>query len=198
MEKKIIALLDHWKAPDAKNYGNLPGHLARSIEDLEASYRVGDVTYSTLDRKIYENNIQQLQAAKEHAEALLQSPFAGKMRPQLSELLWELDALKKIMRPPVPRSRFPKKARSEFCVAVIIVWKVIKQVETIPSRWAGARDGGHNDFTCFLEELLSAAGGHVATISPDELHRNILTIAKELGRLKNAADRSVVEWVDEA
>ncbi|MGP9647782.1 hypothetical protein ACT3R8_12625, partial [Halomonas sp. AOP42-C2-23] len=52
------------------------------------------------------------------------------------------------------------------------------------------------EFHYFIKALLTAAGGHVANASVDELHKDILETAKELGRLKEKADNPKITFLD--
>lgn len=185
LKEKLISLLREKSVRGAvteETLSNIATGLAQKIDAFESAMRNGDVTIKTLEDHIHKQNDADADKAIEAATALLQTSYGERLKDQLTALAYEVSAVKAIMqatRSPT-RGRLPKAARMYFCVDVIVAWKLIKNTDEIPTR--GREQPG--EFFSFIEALLAIAGGHVANVNADELHRNILEVAKELERIK--------------
>lgn len=193
MEKEIINLLKELEEPGAvieETLSNLASRLAQKIQQLESAMRNGDMTVKKYERELHKNNLKEVDDAIEHAHALLKSRYGEQMKAQLNEFLWEMTALKRCMQATrsISQGRPPKVTRLYLCVEIIVAWKLIKNTDNIPGRQLDKEQEPVGEFHNFIQALLTVAGGHVANVRADELHKHILETAKELARLKEQAD----------
>ncbi|MCS2607749.1 hypothetical protein [Halomonas dongshanensis] len=190
MEKKIIGLLKETAEPGAvteETISNIAVSLVQKIGQLESAMRNGDITVKTYEKELHKNNLKEVDDAFKHAHALRESRYSNEsMKAELNNLLWEMNALKKYMQATRSTSQggLPKPARMYFCASIIVAWKLIKNTDVIPGRQKNAGQEPGGEFHVFIKVLLTAAGGHVANINADELHRDIQEVAKELERIR--------------
>lgn len=190
MEKRIIDLLKETAEPGAvteETISNIAASLVQKIGQLESAMRNGDITIRTYESDLHKSNLEEVDCAFKHAFALRESRYISEgLKAELNNLLWEMDALKKYMQATRSKSqgKLPKAARLYLCVEIIVVWKLIKNTDVIPGRQKNAGQEPGGEFHVFIKALLTAAGGHVANINPDELHRAIQEVAKELERIR--------------
>jgi len=202
MEKKIIGSLKERAAPGAvteETISSIATGLAEKISQLESGLRDSDMTIKTYERELHKNNLKKVDDAFKHAHALRESCYSNEgLRAELNKFLWEMDALKKCMQTTRSRSqgKLPKAARLYLCVEIIVAWKLIKNTDKIPRRQKNKEQDPVGEFHYFIKALLTAAGGHVANVNADELHKDILETAKELDRLKEFADNPEVIFLD--
>lgn len=188
-------------AVDETTLQRIASGLTGRLNDLgdAARRKEGDPTVKTYERELHKNNLKKVDDAFKHAHALRESCYSNEgMRAELNKFLWEMDALKKCMQATrsTSQGKLPKVARLYLCVEIIVAWKLIKKTKEIPRRQKNKEQDPVGEFHYFIKALLTAAGGHVANASVDELHKGILETAKELGRLKEKADNPKITFLD--
>lgn len=165
---------------------NIATSLAQAISNWESAICDGDITFRTLEERIYKQSDDEADKAIEAARTLLQTRYGERLKDQLTALTYEVSAVKAIMqaaRSPV-KGTLPKAARMYFCVDAIVAWKLIKNTDEIPGRELSSTREPAGEFFDFIEALLATAGGHVANVNTDELHKHILKVAKALEKTK--------------
>lgn len=190
MENKIIDLLKERAEPGVlteETISNIAASLVQKIGQLESAIRNGDVNIKTYGKRLYQNNLKEVDDAFKQALALRESRYSSEgLKAELNKILWEMDALKKYMQATrsTSKGKLPKPARLYLCVDIIVAWKLIKNTDNIPGRQHSKEQESVGEFPTFIKALLAVAGGHVANINADDLHRDIQEVAKELERIR--------------
>lgn len=86
------------------------------------------------------------------------------------------------------RTGLPKVARTELCNGIIVAWQIIKNTDEIPQRTLNNNREPAGEFLDFIRGLLKIAGGYVANVNADELHKSVLLIEKEAARVDDEAN----------